>query len=142
MGSLNNYYFKHQPSKWIDITSLMTPTARDILFCIVQRRHILYNMSMQLTDDELQKLRMQFYRRMRKDAFMKHLQPLIDSGIVIKQKDQHTKIWSYTTRYNEDIEADLARVAEKRKKAEEAKLAKEMKDKRGFIPAVPFKSFS
>tara|TARA_R110000824_G_C15038502_1_gene660142 strand:- start:437 stop:799 length:363 start_codon:yes stop_codon:yes gene_type:complete len=120
----------------------MTPTARDILFCIVQRRHILYNMSMQLTDDELQKLRMQFYRRMRKDAFMKHLQPLIDSGIVIKQKDQHTKIWSYTTRYNEDIEADLARVAEKRKKAEEAKLAKEMKDKRGFIPAVPFKSFS
>ena len=138
MGSLNNYYFKHQPSKWIDITSLMTPTARDILFCIVQRRHILYNMSMQLTDDELQKLRMQFYRRMRKDAFMKHLQPLIDSGIVIKQKDQHTKIWSYTTRYNEDIEADLARVAVKKKKAEEAKRAREMKDKRGFNPTDTF----
>ena len=117
MGSLNNYYFKHQPSKWIDITSLMTPTARDILFCIVQRRHILYTMGMQLTDDELQKLRMQFYRSMRKDAFMKHLQPLIDSGIVIKQKDQFKKIWSYTTRYNEDIEADLARIAVKKKKA-------------------------
>ena len=138
MGSLNNYYFKHQPSKWIDITSLMTPTARDILFCIVQRRHILYNMGMQLTDDELQKLRMQFYRSMRKDAFMKHLQPLIDSGIVIKQKDQFKKIWSYTTRYNEDIEADLARVAVKRRKAEEAKRAKEMKGKRGFNPNDTF----
>ncbi len=117
MGSLNNYYFKHQPSKWIDITSLMPIASRDILFCIVQRRHILYNMGMQLTDDELQKLRMQFYRSMRKDAFMKHLQPLIDSGIVIKQKDQFKKIWSYTTRYNEDIEADLARIAVKKKKA-------------------------
>tara|TARA_B100000787_G_scaffold145271_1_gene115369 strand:- start:761 stop:985 length:225 start_codon:yes stop_codon:yes gene_type:complete len=74
-------------------------------------------MGMQLTDDELQKLRMQFYRSMRKDAFMKHLQPLIDSGIVIKQKDQFKKIWSYTTRYNEDIEADLARIAVKKKKA-------------------------
>ena len=138
MGSLNNYDFKHQPSKWIDITSLMTPTARDILFCIVQRRHILYNMSMQLTDDELQKLRMQFYRRMRKDAFMKHLQPLIDSGIVIKQKDQFKKIWSYTTRYNEDIEADLAEIAVKKKKAKEAKRAREMKDKRGFNPTDTF----
>ncbi len=138
MGSLNNYYFKHQPSKWIDITSLMTPTARDILFCIVQRRHILYNMGMQLTDDELQKLRMQFYRSMRKDAFMKHLQPLIDSGIVIKQKDQFKKIWSYTTRYNEDIEADLAGIAVKKKKAEEAKRAREMKDKRGFNPTDTF----
>jgi len=138
MGSLNNYYFKHQPSKWIDITSLMTPTTRDILFCIVQRRHILYNMGMQLTDDELQKLRMQFYRRMRKDAFMKHLQPLIDSGIVIKQKDQFKKIWSYTTRYNEDIEADLAEIAVKKKKAEEAKRAREMKDKRGFNPTDTF----
>jgi len=116
----------------------MTPTARDILFCIVQRRHILYNMSMQLTDDELQKLRMQFYRRMRKDAFMKHLQPLIDSGIVIKQKDQFKKIWSYTTRYNEDIEADLAGIAVKKKKAEEAKRAREMKDKRGFNPTDTF----
>lgn len=138
MGSLNNYYFKHQPSKWIDITSLMTPTARDILFCIVQRRHILYNMGMQLTDDELQKLRMQFYRSMRKDAFMKHLQPLIDSGIVIKQKDQFKKIWSYTTRYNEDIEADLAEIAVKKKKAKEAKRAREMKDKRGFNPTDTF----
>ena len=138
MGSLNNYYFKHQPSKWIDITSLMTPTTRDILFCIVQRRHILYNMGMQLTDDELQKLRMQFYRSMRKDAFMKHLQPLIDSGIVIKQKDQFKKIWSYTTRYNEDIEADLAEIAVKKKKAEEAKRAREMKDKRGFNPTDTF----
>jgi len=138
MGSLNNYWFKHQPSKWIDITLLMTPTARDILFCIVQRRHILYNMGMQLTDDELQKLRMQFYRRMRKDAFMKHLQPLIDSGIVIKQKDQFKKIWSYTTRYNEDIEADLAEIAVKKKKAEEAKRAREMKDKRGFNPTDTF----
>ena len=138
MGSLNNYYFKHQPSKWIDITSLMTPTARDILFCIVRRRHILYNMGMQLTDDELQKLRMQFYRRMRKDAFMKHLQPLIDSGIVIKQKDQFKKIWSYTTRYNEDIEADLAEIAVKKKKAKEAKRAREMKDKRGFNPTDTF----
>ena len=138
MGSLNNYWFKHQPSKWIDITSLMTPTARDILFCIVQRRHILYNMGMQLTDDELQKLRMQFYRSMRKDAFMKHLQPLIDSGIVIKQKDQFKKIWSYTTRYNEDIEADLAEIAVKKKKAEEAKRAREMKDKRGFNPTDTF----
>jgi len=138
MGSLNNYWFKHQPSKWIDITSLMSPTARDILFCIVQRRHILYNMGMQLTDDELQKLRMQFYRRMRKDAFMKHLQPLIDSGIVIKQKDQFKKIWSYTTRYNEDIEADLAEIAVKKKKAEEAKRAREMKDKRGFNPTDTF----
>lgn len=138
MGSLNNYWFKHQPSKWIDITSLMSPTARDILFCIVQRRHILYNMGMQLTDDELQKLRMQFYRSMRKDAFMKHLQPLIDSGIVIKQKDQFKKIWSYTTRYNEDIEADLAEIAVKKKKAEEAKRAREMKDKRGFNPTDTF----
>ena len=138
MGSLNNYYFKHQPSKWIDITSLMPIASRDILFCIVQRRHILYNMGMQLTDDELQKLRMQFYRSMRKDAFMKHLQPLIDSGIVIKQKDQFKKIWSYTTRYNEDIEADLAEIAVKKKKAEEAKRAREMKDKRGFNPTDTF----
>jgi len=138
MGSLNNYYFKHQPSKWIDITSLMPIASRDILFCIVQRRHILYNMGMQLTDDELQKLRMQFYRSMRKDAFMKHLQPLIDSGIVIKQKDQFKKIWSYTTRYNEDIEADLAEIAVKKKKAKEAKRAREMKDKRGFNPTDTF----
>ena len=116
----------------MDITSLMPIAPRDILFCIVQRRHILYNMGMQLTDDELQKLRMQFYRSMRKDAFMKHLQPLIDSGIVIKQKDQFKKIWSYTTRYNEDIEADLAEIAVKKKKAKEAKRAREMKDKRGF----------
>ena len=91
---------------------------------LICRRSILASVGLELNDVELNAIRKQFYRGIRKDAFEKHLKPMIDQGLIIKQKDLHSERYSYTTFFNEVIEEDLRKrqLAAVKKQEEKMKL--------------------
>ena len=122
----NNYFIKLKTMDWLHQTCLLKPHKRDILMTLVCRRSILANVGLELDDVELNAIRKQFYRGLRKEAFEKHLKPMIDQRLIIKQKDLNSERYTYTTIFNEIIEADLSRRQEAKMKREDKKLAGSM----------------
>ena len=108
----NNYFIKFRYEEWLMLTCLLKPIQRDILLHIYCRKATCYKQNIQLNDFELEGLRKQFYRTMRKDTFYKNLQPMIDQGLIMKQEDIGKGTFSYTTQLNANLELELARKEE------------------------------
>jgi hypothetical protein len=84
----------------------------------------------------LNNFRKQYYRGLRKDAFDKYFQPMIDQGLIIcNQLDGKIDI---TTQLNEAIEMDLARKA--KEKEEREKMKKAVPNRNGSVNNLASKS--
>lgn len=121
----NNYFIKFRYEEWLMLTCLLKPIQRDILLHIYCRKATCYKQNIKLNDFELEGLRKQFYRTMRKDTFYENLRPMIDQGLIIAQKDLKEGTVDYTTQMNETVMLDLAKQAEKKAKAEMTRLKNE-----------------
>tara|TARA_X000001388_G_scaffold40662_1_gene28600 strand:- start:171 stop:515 length:345 start_codon:yes stop_codon:yes gene_type:complete len=107
------------------LTCLLKPVQRDILLHIFCRKATCYKQNIQLNDHELDGLRLQFFRTMKKVTFYKNLKPMIDQGLIMKQENLGKGTFNYTTQMNETVMLDLARQADKKAKAEQARAKKE-----------------
>ena len=107
----NNYFIKFRYEEWLMLTCLLKPIQRDILLHIYCRKATCYKQNIKLNDFELEGLRKQFYRTMRKDTFYENLRPMIDQGLIIAQKDLKEGTVDYTTQMNETVMLDLAKQA-------------------------------
>ena len=125
----NNYFIKFRYEEWLMLTCLLKPVQRDILLHIFCRKATCYKQNIQLNDHELDGLRLQFYRNMRKETFYKNLQPMIDQGLIMKQENLGKGTFNYTTQMNETVMLDLARRAEISAKAELTRAKNEQQKK-------------
>jgi hypothetical protein len=133
----NNYFIKFRYEEWLMLTCLLKPIQRDILLHIYCRKATCYKQNIKLNDFELEGLRKQFYRTMRKDTFYENLRPMIDQGLIIAQKDLKEGTVDYTTQMNETVMLDLAKQAEKKAKAEMTRLKNEQMRKQYGKSANP-----
>ena len=129
LNKRNNYYFMFRYQEWLLLTQLLKPMQRDILFTVVCRRAVC-NATNKIVDDyEMDGLLMQFYNRMRKDAWNRHLKPLIDQGLITKHKTDLPGGSSYSTQLNDAMELELAMSEERQAIREAKKLKKEQEEK-------------
>ena len=117
MSKSRNYWIKFNYKDYMLITQLLKPVQRDIFMILFCRRAIMATVNGTVNDLDLNNLRQQFFRNMRKDAWDRYLRPMIDQGLVIRSKFED-KV-SYTTQLNEIVELEL------QQKADEKKLRKE-----------------
>ena len=120
----NNYFFKFKYQNWLETTTLLKPIQRDILHNIVCRRAVNSTVGVEINDKELNEMRMHYFRGLRKEAYLNHLQPLIDKKLVIKSPHLNSNDHSYTTKFNELYENELR---EKELKKEKKRLEEELK---------------
>ena len=131
MSKSRNYWIKFNYKDYMLITQLLKPVQRDIFMILFCRRAIMATVNGTVNDLDLNNLRQQFFRNMRKDAWDRYLRPMIDQGLVIRSKFED-KV-SYTTQLNEIVELEL------QQKANEKKLRKERPRPAGSLDKMSYR---
>ena len=136
MSKSRNYYIKFDYKQFMMLTGLLKPIQRDIYFMLMCMRAVQVSGGGRIDALTLNNFRKQYYRGLRKDAFDKYFQPMIDQGLIIcNQLDGKIDI---TTQLNEAIEMDLARKA--KEKEEREKMKKAVPNRNGSVNNLASKS--
>ena len=136
MSKSKNYYIKFDYKQFMMLTALLKPIQRDIYFMLMCMRAVQVSGGGRIDALTLNNFRKQYYRGLRKDAFDKYFQPMIDQGLIIcNQLDGKIDI---TTQLNEVIEMDLARKA--KEKQEREKMKKAVPNRNGSVNNLDSKS--
>ena len=136
MSKSKNYYIKFDYKQFMMLTSLLKPIQRDIYFMLMCMRAVQVSGGGRIDALTLNNFRKQYYRGLRKDAFDKYFQPMVDQGLIIcNQLDGKIDI---TTQLNEAIEMDLARKA--KEKEEREKMKKAVPNRNGSVNNLASKS--
>ena len=136
MSKSKNYYIKFDYKQFMMLTGLLKPIQRDIYFMLMCMRAVVVSGGGRIDALTLNSFRKQYYRGLRKDAFDKYFQPMVDQGLIICNKfDGKVDI---TTQLNEAIEMDLARRA--KEKEEREKMKKLASNKKSSVNNLASKS--
>ena len=119
MSKSRNYYIKFDYKQFMMLTSLLKPIQRDIYFMLMCMRAVQVSGGGRIDALTLNNFRKQYYRGLRKDAFDKYFQPMVDQGLIICNKFDGK--FDITTQMNEAIEIDLLQKAKAKQQRDQLK---------------------